>query len=795
VRDNGGGLVIGSEIEPSKHEQAVAHLAQAGLAEVSEVRLGDALETLRVLPEPIDLVLLDGWKDLYLPVLELLTPKLRPGSVVFADNIFTFRRSLRPYVEYMQSGRQRIVRRSGLRALLPTRKPHVSREHSVGSAHTMPLRGDNPCLTSKTASTNLVRMRIRAQRGAPPCGCMLLLSFAVATPALAETPRFIDPQLGAGFVYVHALRDADGDGDLDAFSAGNVGLENVGTPFAPRFAPPASGLSLASGSPRFVIITGGAYSPPLADLDGDGNQDRVVVDETGAVSFQRNLGNDALPRYGKRLRPVPGLRLPYSFGDVDGDGDLDAFGQDGSYGVFFENVGDSRRPVFSERRQNPFDLCCDHFALGDLDGDGDLDALVAGIGGAGYVSFRENPGRQRDARFSRRKPDRFGLRFASRPTLALGDLDLDGDLDLLAGAGDGTLALAENLGSARHASFAPAPAPGRFGLADVGEESAPAIGDLDADGDLDIVAGNREGAVLLFENLSPPGGFGFAPRGEVIPGLAAVGEAGPALGDLDRDGDLDLLVGDQSGDTTYFENVGTAEAPVFAAGVVNPFGLENSGYAAFGLPRATPHVADMDHDGDLDVFSRRRFFENVGREARCPAEPDPGCIGGFERASLTIREDRAGREKHQLDLRGAFLETTALGDPMSPGGSRYALCLYDDDRRLALERVVDHAGGTCDGVPCWRRLPSGVGFRLRNRAATWDGASSILLTSTRKGSRIRWVSRNRSQIRAPAFHSRVAPALFRSAEATAQLRVSDGACFSATWTGATRREGRVLIAE
>ena len=47
---------------------------------------------------------MDGWKDLYLPVLELLTPKLRPGAVVLGDNIFTFRKGLRTYVEYLQSG-------------------------------------------------------------------------------------------------------------------------------------------------------------------------------------------------------------------------------------------------------------------------------------------------------------------------------------------------------------------------------------------------------------------------------------------------------------------------------------------------------------------------------------------------------------------------------------------------------------------------------------------------------------------------------------------------------------------
>jgi predicted O-methyltransferase YrrM len=51
----------------------------------------------------VDMVLLDGWKDLYLPILKLLTPKLRPRALVLADNIFTFRKALRPYVEYVQS--------------------------------------------------------------------------------------------------------------------------------------------------------------------------------------------------------------------------------------------------------------------------------------------------------------------------------------------------------------------------------------------------------------------------------------------------------------------------------------------------------------------------------------------------------------------------------------------------------------------------------------------------------------------------------------------------------------------
>ncbi len=109
LKDNGGGRVIGSELEPHKQATALRHLEDAGLAEFAEVRLGDALETLKSVPAPIDLILLDGWKDLYRPVLDLLAPKLRRGGVVLADNIFTFRADLAPYVAHMQSNRAGFV--------------------------------------------------------------------------------------------------------------------------------------------------------------------------------------------------------------------------------------------------------------------------------------------------------------------------------------------------------------------------------------------------------------------------------------------------------------------------------------------------------------------------------------------------------------------------------------------------------------------------------------------------------------------------------------------------------------
>jgi predicted O-methyltransferase YrrM len=104
MRDNGGHFV-GSEIEVGKAAVARRNLEEAGLSAFSEVRDGDALQTFRDLAAPVDFVFLDGWKDLYLPVLELLKPKLRKGSVVVADNILfppNFRKAMAHYVAYTQ---------------------------------------------------------------------------------------------------------------------------------------------------------------------------------------------------------------------------------------------------------------------------------------------------------------------------------------------------------------------------------------------------------------------------------------------------------------------------------------------------------------------------------------------------------------------------------------------------------------------------------------------------------------------------------------------------------------------
>ncbi|AQR75072.1 O-methyltransferase [Sphingomonas sp. LM7] len=88
LRDNGGGTLIGSELEPGKVARARGHLEAAGLADLVEVREGDARETLADVGGAVDLLLIDGAFSLYLPVLKLIGPHLRPGAIVLGENAF-----------------------------------------------------------------------------------------------------------------------------------------------------------------------------------------------------------------------------------------------------------------------------------------------------------------------------------------------------------------------------------------------------------------------------------------------------------------------------------------------------------------------------------------------------------------------------------------------------------------------------------------------------------------------------------------------------------------------------------
>ena len=101
VRDNGTGHVITTELSAAKARAARETFAAAGLDDVITLLHGDARQTLEGLDASPGLVLLDGWKDLCLPVLRLLEPSLAPGALVIADDIDL--EDLQPYLDYVRA--------------------------------------------------------------------------------------------------------------------------------------------------------------------------------------------------------------------------------------------------------------------------------------------------------------------------------------------------------------------------------------------------------------------------------------------------------------------------------------------------------------------------------------------------------------------------------------------------------------------------------------------------------------------------------------------------------------------
>jgi len=107
VADNGTGHVFTTELSGKKIAAAQANLEEAGVAGAVTILDGDALRTLADVAGPIGLVLLDGWKDLCLPVLRLLEPKLAPGALLAADDIS--HAGMAPYLDFIRDPRSGYV--------------------------------------------------------------------------------------------------------------------------------------------------------------------------------------------------------------------------------------------------------------------------------------------------------------------------------------------------------------------------------------------------------------------------------------------------------------------------------------------------------------------------------------------------------------------------------------------------------------------------------------------------------------------------------------------------------------
>ena len=175
-------------------------------------------------------------------------------------------------------------------------------------------------------------------------------------------------------------------------------------------------------------------------------------------------------------------------------------------------------------------------------------------------------------------------------------------------------------------NFAP-PVENPFGIeanADALEKyvSFPELADLDDDGDYDLLVGYRE-ELIYFENTGTQTQAVF-PTVQINPfGLSDVEHSSPpALADLDNDGDLDLLLSNLNDlNIYYYENIGTAETPLFGERQTNPFGFNFTSSEEAPLLLALD-IIDLDNDGDLDVMigsgsgtyenSYLNYYENVG---------------------------------------------------------------------------------------------------------------------------------------------------------------------------------------
>lgn len=102
VRANGGGRVVTTEIVPDKARIAPRNFEEAGLADLIDVREGDALQSFATHPADIDFVLNDGFPMRALDVVRLLTPRIRLGGVVLTDDVGGLRGNFKDYLAYMR---------------------------------------------------------------------------------------------------------------------------------------------------------------------------------------------------------------------------------------------------------------------------------------------------------------------------------------------------------------------------------------------------------------------------------------------------------------------------------------------------------------------------------------------------------------------------------------------------------------------------------------------------------------------------------------------------------------------
>lgn len=367
-----------------------------------------------------------------------------------------------------------------------------------------------------------------------------------------------------------AFGDVDSDGDLDLFwgdffEAGVLLIRNDGSCQAPYFR------GEHEQFPRGErIVTTGYNAPATGDVDGDGRLDLVL----GVIGGAYQPNHSAIDNLYLVLQKAPGeftvvtrrlismidvgAESVPALADFDGDGDLDLLlsnkidpGNDTTGSITrFENTGTRRAPAFVDR--GPLALSGEfHFspAVVDLDGDGLLD-LVTG-GWRDRVQWWRNTGSPSAPQWGMADSALITLTRGTNTIPTLGDLDGDGDLDMIVGEASGQLNLFRNVGSRTAPRFALVS--DEFQDIDVGRRSAPHLADLDGDTRLELLVGNEDGAIQLWR-LQAGSEITFAPDERLA---LQIGEllAAPTAGDIDGDGVVDLFVGGAGGGVRWYKGL------------------------------------------------------------------------------------------------------------------------------------------------------------------------------------------------------------------------------------------------